>query len=269
MRCWRVVVTATLGFVSAAGCATTSISGLYCATPSASPEHPHCELLVETPEGVWVADGEGARLADRDALALRAPARRNDPWQLDMGELFSRTTDPVLEMMLTELQGRRIFYTLTPSGEVDHRSMLVIDDALFLHTERQYGAFPPECLAGILAYATARLRDPLDPLAEPPRRRAGFIERQGNVLGLEYMPGACPKTLDPARYNSARDMVAVAKVYLRSNGSIEGVKLDDLRLGSRASNTWNSTFYVPADISRREIHDLIVGLDLYPPIEGL
>jgi hypothetical protein len=268
MRCRKLVVTGTLGFISAAACATTSLSGLYCTSPSASPEHPRCELLVETPEGVWVADGEGARLADRDALALRAPTRPNDPWQLDMGERFLRTKDPLLERMLTKLQGQHIFYGLNPSGEVDQGSMLVVDDGLFIHTKTQYGPSPWECLALILPHAPAGLRYAVDRPAEPPRPLPGFIERRSDVLAVEYLVDNCRKTPDPAGYNAARKVVALAKVYLRSDGSIEGVKLDDERLG-RAWNIWGSTFYVPADLSRSRILALIVGLDLFPPTEGL
>ena len=54
MRWWKLVVTPTLARISAGACATTSISGFYCVSPSPSPDRPRCELLIETPEGVWL-----------------------------------------------------------------------------------------------------------------------------------------------------------------------------------------------------------------------
>jgi hypothetical protein len=261
MRWRKLVVTATLACISAAACATTSISGFYCVSPSPSPDHPRCELLIETPEGVWVADGEGARLADRDKLALRAPARAKDPWQVDMGELFSRTTDPVFDLMIGQLQGHHIFYSLGPTGGLYPRSMLVIDDALFIHTDRLYGAFPPECLAGILAHTPPGLRPPLDRRAQPRFRRRGFIERWIDVLALDHTLDDCPKTLDPAGYNSVRGLIAVAKVYLR-DGRIKVVELEDKRFG----RITNSSFYFPDDLSPSQIHAVSEALDLFPPL---
>ena len=71
-------------------------------------------------------------------------------------------------------------------------------------------------------------------------------------------PGSRPKTLDPAGYNSARNLLGGAKVYLRADGSIKGLEIYD-----------RSSFYVPADVSATEIRHLIAGLDLFPPSRGL
>ena len=248
---------AALGCLSAAGCATRSLNGLYCAPFEGDPPRRLCEFLVDTPDGIWVADRTGARLADRDALSLARPARRNDPWQLDIGVRLSQTTDPVLDLMLSKLDGRHIFYKLNQTG-VDRRSMLVIDDGLYIHTERAYSVFPWECLAGILTYVQDGPPSPPDRVAQPPPWHPGWIERWIDVLGVEHGPGSCPKTLDPAGYNSARNLLGVARIYLRANGSIKGVKIYD-----------RSGFYVAADVSETEIRHLIAGLDLFPPSRGL
>lgn len=99
---------------------------------------------------------------------------------------------------------------------------------------------------------------PPDRLAQPPPRRPGWIERWIDVLALEHAPGSCPKTLDPAGYNSARNLLGVARVYLRANGSIKGLEIYG-----------RSGFYLSADVSATEVSELIDRLDLFPPSRGL
>jgi hypothetical protein len=65
----------------------------------------------------------------------------------------------------------------------------------------------------------------------------------------------------PAGYNSVRDLIAVAKVYL-CDGRIKVVELDDKRIG----RTTNPSFYFPDDLSPSQIHAVIESLDLFPPI---
>ena len=258
---WKDATTAAM-LVSGAviGCARTPLEGLYCPPPTNGIDC-QCRFVVETKAGVWVVTRQGARLARRDQLPLKEPPGAGQPWRFEDGETLTQVVDPLLELAMVKLKGRRVFRRVFgEERDIVGREGLTIRDGVFISID----AFKDKgerfsCRAGIIAHdpTASAERDISMSVAPPPAGGSSF--RDYVLVEPDRPAGECPESLYPTRADLKLQWGWGVRFFLRSDGEVDGLLL----VGPGGG------LYVPAGTTTDTVRELVKRWDLnYHPPDG-
>jgi hypothetical protein len=246
---------------AAGGCASVPFEGLYCPAAGSKTYPSSCQYVVETKDGVWVANQHGARLARRDRLALHAPKDAEHPWQLEDGQPFIQVVDPFFALAIRRLKGRHTFVKVQGGWQFDEELMvwrepLVIEDGLWLRSDgfKEHGQ-AYACHAGIfVADPTMSGVNGVEMTVAPPP--TGYrTSRYGLLAEPPHDEAHCSQA--PARSSPgvAYTFTETVRLFLGPDGDVEGLEVSDVGL------------YVPQGTSQRALNSLVEywHLDDRPP----
>jgi hypothetical protein len=176
-------------------------------------------FVVETPNNVWAANGQGARLMRPAALKLTAPTGK--AWQLQFSErTYSQRHDPFLGRILARLQGKLALEGIGDDGKPSPGATFTIEDGIYFRNELPSATRGPKCIAGYLMHDPTWNRErPLEPSAkQPPTGKIGV--RLFDVVAVSD----CPTRLAKAGVNAPAEMLG-GKIYARDDGEVLAIEI--------------------------------------------